>query len=110
MHDMTAGRLAVATHHDESKTPYFWVWGALLVLTGVEVILAYEQVFTPLHMLEVLMGLSVVKSAMIIGYFMHLKFEIARMKWVLMVALVVCLTLMFVFFADAFRILSLGVK
>jgi hypothetical protein len=29
---------------------------------------------------------------------------------VLMVALVVCLTLMFVFFADAFRILSLGVR
>jgi len=61
-------------------------------------------------MLEVLMGLSVIKSALIIFYFMHLKFEIARMKWVLMVSLVVCLTLMFVFFADAFRILSLGVK
>jgi hypothetical protein len=41
---------------------------------------------------------------------MHLKFEIARMKYVLMVALVVCLCLMFIFFADAFRILSLGVR
>jgi len=109
MHDMTAGRLAAAGH-EESKTPYFWVWGVLLVLTGVEVILAYEQVFTPLHMLEVLMGLSVVKSALIIGYFMHLKFEIATMKWVLMVALVVCLCLMFTFFADAFRITYLGVR
>src|SRR5581483_9735143 len=105
MHDMTAGRLAAAGH-EESKTPYFWVWGVLLVLTGVEVILAYEQVFTPLHMLEVLM----VKSALIIGYFMHLKFEIATMKWVLMVALVVCLCLMFTFFADAFRITYLGVR
>jgi cytochrome c oxidase subunit IV len=61
-------------------------------------------------MLEVLMVLSIVKSALIIGWFMHLKFEIARMKWVLMVALVACLTLMFIFFADAFRILSLGTR
>ncbi len=109
MHDITAGHLTAAAH-EESKTPYFWVWGALLVLTGVEVILAYKQVFTPLHMLEVLMALSVVKSALIIGYFMHLKFEISTMKWILMVALVACLCLMFTFFADAFRITYLGVR
>jgi caa(3)-type oxidase subunit IV len=101
--------LAVA-HHDESKTPYYAVWITLLILTAVEVVLAYKQVFAPLHMLEVLMVLSIVKSALIIGWFMHLKFEIARMKWVLMVALVACLTLMFIFFADAFRILSLGTR
>ncbi|HZR33660.1 MAG TPA: cytochrome C oxidase subunit IV family protein [Terriglobales bacterium] len=100
----------IAAAHDESKMPYFVVWGVLLVLTAVEVVLAYEQVFTPLHMLEVLMALSLVKSALIIGYFMHLKFEIARMKWIMMVALVACLTLMFIFFADAYRIVNLGVR
>jgi cytochrome c oxidase subunit IV len=109
MHDITAGR-AIAAHHEESKTPYFVVWGALLVLTAIEVVLAYKQVFRPLHMLEVLMALSIVKSALIIGYFMHLKFEAATMKWILMISLVLCLTLMFVFFADAFRILSLGAR
>lgn len=109
MHDV-ALKPPVAAVHEESKTPYYFVWVALLVLTAVEVALAYNQVFAPERMLEVLMGLSVIKSALIIGYFMHLKFEIARMKWVMMVALVVCLTLMFVFFADAFRIISLGVK
>ena len=109
MHDI-ALKPPVAAVHEESRTPYYFVWVVLLVLTGVEVVLTYNQVFAPLRMLEVLMGLSVVKSALIIAWFMHLKFEIARMKWVLMVALVVCLTLMFVFFADAFRIISLGVK
>jgi caa(3)-type oxidase subunit IV len=99
--------VAVA-HHDESRTPYYAVWVGLLILTAVEVVLAYRQIFAPLRMLEVLMVLSVVKSALIIGWFMHLKFEISRMKWMLMVALVACLTLMFIFFADAFRILSLG--
>ena len=99
-----------AVEHEESKNPYFFVWVALLILTAVEVVLAYEQVFTPIHMLEVLMVLSIVKSALIIGWFMHLKFEIRVMKWLLMVSLVLCLALMFIFFGDAFRILHLGVR
>ncbi len=99
-----------AAHHDEGKAQYFWVWGALLVITVVEIVLAYKQVFDPLHMLIVLMGLSVIKAALIIAYFMHLKFEVARMKIVLMTSVVVCLTLMCIFFPDALRVLQLGVK
>jgi len=99
-----------AAVHDDSKGQYFFVWGALLVLTAVEVALAYNQVFQPVRMLEALMILSIIKSALIIGYFMHLKFEIAAMKWTLMVAVVGCLCLMFVFFEDALRIVHLGVK
>lgn len=98
------------TDHVETKGLYLWVWGALLVLTAIEVILAYEQVFQPLVMLEVLMVLSVIKSALIIGYFMHLKGEIAVMKWTMMVSVVVCLCLMCIFFPDAWRVVTLGVK
>jgi len=99
-----------AAVHDDSKGQYLFVWGALLVLTAVEVALAYNQVFQPVRMLEALMILSIIKSALIIGYFMHLKFEIAAMKWTLMVAVVGCLCLMFVFFPDALRVVHLGVK
>ena len=99
-----------ATTHDEGKAQYLWVWFVLLILTAVEVVLAYNQVFQPVRMLEVLMILSVIKSALIIGYFMHLKYEIAAMKWTMMVAVTGCLCLMFIFFIDAFRILYLGVK
>ena len=99
-----------AMHHDEGKGQYFWVWGALLVITAVEIVLAYKQVFDPVHMLGVLMALSVIKAALIIAYFMHLKFERARMKIVLMTSVVVCLTLMCIFFPDALRVLHLGVK
>jgi caa(3)-type oxidase subunit IV len=99
----------VATH-DEGKGQYLWVWFVLLILTAVEVVLAYNQVFQPVRMLEVLMILSVIKSALIIGYFMHLKYEIAAMKWTMMVAVTGCLCLMFIFFTDAFRILYLGVR
>ena len=100
----------IATAHDENKGQYFWVWGALLVLTGIEVALAYEQLLQPVRMLEVLMVLSLVKAALIIAYFMHLKFEVPFMKFMLMAAIVVCLCLMCIFFADAARILSLGVR
>lgn len=100
----------VATH-DDSKGQYFWVWGALLVLTAIEVVLAYRQVFEPVRMLEILLILSVIKSALIIGYFMHLKFEKALMRWMITISVVACFIIMyFFFFPDAGRITTLGVK
>ena len=107
MHDAATDEF---TSHD-SKAQYFWVWGALLLLTAVEVWLGYRQIFEPLHMLQVLLVLSIIKSALIIGYFMHLKFEKALMRWLLVIAVSGCFVIMyFFFFPDADRILRLGVK
>ncbi len=100
----------VAKHEDHGTAQYYWVWGALLVLTAVEILLAYKQVFPPFQMLAVLLVLSFIKAGLIIAYFMHLKFELGVMKVTLMTALVVCLGLMSIFFPDALRILELGVK
>jgi caa(3)-type oxidase subunit IV len=97
--------------HDESKAVYFWVWAGLIFLTGVEVVLAYEQVLQPVRMLEVLLVLSVVKAALITLYFMHLKSEIRTMRWLLIVSVSACFALMWIFFfPDADRIIRLGVK
>ena len=94
-------------HH--GKGQFFWVWGALLVMTAIEVYLAYQNL-QPVRMLTILLGLSFVKAALIIGYFMHMKYEISRMKWLTMCTLVACLAMMLFFFPDAMRILSMGVK
>ncbi|MCU1302342.1 MAG: caa(3)-type oxidase, subunit [Candidatus Sulfotelmatobacter sp.] len=97
--------------HDDSKAQYFWVWGALLFLTAVEVWLGYRQIFEPVRMLEVLLVLSVIKSALIIGYFMHLKFERPIMRWMIVISVVGCFVIMYsFFFPDADRVLRLGVK
>jgi cytochrome c oxidase subunit IV len=97
-------------HRHHGKSQFFWVWGVLLVLTAVEVYLAYENL-QPLRMLTILMGLSIVKAALIIGFFMHLRYEISRMKWLTMCSVVACLILMTIFFfPDAHRIVTLGVK
>ena len=96
--------------HGDSKAIYFWVWGALLVLTAVEVVLGYKQIFEPVRMLEVLILLSVIKSALIIGYFMHLKYEKAVMRWMVTVSVVACFIIMyFFFFPDAGRVRDLGI-
>jgi caa(3)-type oxidase subunit IV len=95
----------IATH-DDSKGQYFWVWAALLILTAIEVVLGYKQVFSPVRML-----VSVIKSALIIGWFMHLKFETALMRWLLVLSVVACFIIMyFFFFPDADRIRTIGVQ
>jgi len=97
-------------HAHHKKAQFFWVWGALLVMTAIEVYLTYQNM-QPTKMLTILMGLSLIKAALIIGFFMHLKYEVSRMKWLTMCSVVACLILMTIFFfPDAFRILSLGVK
>jgi cytochrome c oxidase subunit 4 len=79
------------------------VWVALLVLTGIEVFLAYEQVPTMI-MLTALVGLSVIKGALIIAYFMHLKFERFSLFLTLFPMLIFCILLMLIFLGDATRI------
>src|ERR1700726_4142186 len=103
-----ASRVAAEQRH-HGKAQFFWVWAALLVMTAIEVYLTYQNM-QPVRMLTILMGLSLLKAALIIGYFMHMKYEISRMKWLTMCSLVACLALMMIFFPDALRILALGVK
>jgi len=81
----------------------FSVWFGLLGLTVFEVILAYRQL--PLEtMLTVLMFLSIIKAALIIAYFMHLRYERASLFVTLIPALVFVLIMMTVIFADSSRL------
>ena len=82
-----------------------WVW--LVVLTLVEIFLAYRPM--SLHvMLTILLGLSIIKAALIVAYFMHLKFERLSLILTIVPMLVVCILLLFVFFPDSYR--SLGLR
>jgi len=84
-----------------------WVW--LLVLTLIEIFLAYRPM--PIHyMLVILLGLSIIKAALIMAYFMHLKFERLSLIITLVPALVICICLLFVFFPDSFRSAGLRYK
>ncbi len=84
-----------------------WIW--LLVLTAIEVLLAYKPMSLIL-MLTILMGLSIIKAALIVAYFMHLKFERLSLILTIVPMLVVCICLLFVFFPDSFRSSGLRYK
>jgi cytochrome c oxidase subunit 4 len=82
-----------------------WVW--LVVLTLIEIFLAYRPMSIVI-MLVILLGLSIIKAALIMAYFMHLKFERLSLILTLVPMLVVCILLLFVFFPDSYR--SLGLR
>lgn len=92
----------VPIHFEGSTKLFLAVLGYLLGLTLIEVFLAY--IHTPLHiMLTILMGLSIIKAALIMAYFMHLRFERLSLVITLIPMLVICICLFFVFFPDSTR-------
>ena len=107
--DAQTGATIALEHRAHSHKPFYIVWGVLLAITAVEVLLAYERL-QPVRMLSFLLALSIVKASLIISWFMHMRYEVTRMRRLMMASLCVCLVLMCVFFPDAFRILHLGVK
>ena len=97
----------VDEHFAGSNKLFISVWGWLVVLTLVEIFLAYKPMSIHL-MLTVLLGLSIIKAALIVAYFMHLKFERLSLVLTIVPMLIVCILLLLVFFPDSFR--SLGLR
>jgi cytochrome c oxidase subunit IV len=83
------------------------IWIGLVAITGLEVFLAYEEL-QPSVMLTVLVVLSLVKAAMIMSFFMHLKYEKFSLVLLLVPAMIFCICMMFIFFfPEAFRLLKM---
>jgi len=97
-----------AEHISGATTKTFLnVWFALLIMTGIEVFLAYEQ-FPVVIFLTALLGLSVIKAALIIAYFMHLKFEKLSLFLTLFPMLILCIILMLlIFMPDSSRLMMM---
>ncbi|MCI0349357.1 MAG: cytochrome C oxidase subunit IV family protein, partial [Acidobacteriales bacterium] len=100
-----------ATAHAHPTTRLFVsVWIGLVVITLIEVGLAYIHIFGPEMMLVLLLSLSIVKAGMIMSYFMHLRYERLSMVLLLIPVLVICISLMGIFFPDSMRALDLRVR
>ena len=96
--------MSTETH---SNRIFYVVWTALLIITIVEVALAYEE-FSVAMMLTILIGLSLIKAGLIVAYFMHLRFEKLSLTLTLIPAVVICIALLGIFFIDSLRILTMG--
>lgn len=92
----------IEDHHGGGNRENIIIWGGLLALTAVEVVLAYIHL-NPALMLVILMLLSVVKAALIVAYFMHLKFERFSLVMTIVPTLIVLFLLFGIFFPDSNR-------
>jgi cytochrome c oxidase subunit IV len=98
---------AEEAHAGASVGTNIGIWVGLVLITFLEVFLAYEEL-QPSVMLSVLVVLSVVKAAMIMSFFMHLKYEKLGLVLLLIPATIFCLCMMFIFFfPEAFRLLQM---
>jgi cytochrome c oxidase subunit 4 len=96
-----------AEAHGASVGTNIGVWFGLVAITFLEVFLAYKDL-QPSLMLSLLAILSVVKAAMIMSYFMHLKFEKFSLVLWLVPAMIFCICMMFIFFfPEAFRLVQM---
>jgi len=89
-------------HFAGSNKLFISVWGWLLLLTGFEMFLGYVRL-PVVYMLIILMGASIIKAALIVAYFMHLRFERLNLVLTIVPALVICICLLLIFFPDSFR-------
>lgn len=89
-------------HFAGTNKLFLFVWLWLLALTGFEVFLGYIHLSVGL-MLVILMGASIVKAALIVAYFMHLRFERLNLILTIVPAVVIAICLLLVFFPDSFR-------
>ena len=97
-------------HQVGSPKLFLTVWVMLAGLTGIEVLLGYEEL-EPKLMLTLLVILSVIKVGLIVAYFMHLKFERLSLSLALIPATIFCIMMMVLFFfRDSERILQLGIQ
>jgi len=91
--------------HGGSNRLYLVVWVTLVALTFAEVYLAYKHL-PVVTMLLMLIGLSVLKAALIMAYFMHLRFEKLTLALTLIPVTIFCIGMMTVIFPDSVRLMD----
>jgi cytochrome c oxidase subunit 4 len=97
--------------HQVGSTRLFvtvWVW--LVAITALEVFLGYERL-QPELMLGLLVVLSLVKAALIVSYFMHLKYEKLSMALMLVPPTIFCICMIIIFFfPDSWRLMQIRLQ
>ena len=101
--ELSPARAAEHVHFEGGTRLFGNILLSLLALTFIEVVLAYIKIHDLRVFLTILMGLSLVKAALIVAYFMHLKFERLSLVLTLVPTVVVCICLLFIVFPDSFR-------
>ena len=80
-------------HHDHPKErEYIRIAIILAIITGIEVFIYYIEALEGI-LVPALVALSTVKFLMVVGYFMHLKFDDKRLAWIFASGMVLALAI-----------------
>ncbi len=64
---------------EKKQPPYYLIWLVLFVLTVLEVFVAFMSVLPRNVLILVLVGLAIWKALLVAMYYMHLRWERARL-------------------------------
>lgn len=79
-HDATA-------HEHPSEFTYIKIAIILAIVTAVEVVIYYIEALRGI-LVPALIALSAIKFVLVVGYFMHLKFDDKKLAWIFAFALI----------------------
>lgn len=91
------GTTVPAPHHN---VPYFWIFIALVVLTGITVGVAVHRFSSEYTNIVVALTIATVKGTLVARYFMHLKFEGKLIYLIFLSPILLCLLLIAALFPD----------
>lgn len=91
------GTSASAPHHD---VPYFWIFIALVVLTGITAGVAVHRFSSEYTNILAALTIATVKGTLVARYFMHLKFEGKLIYLIFFSPILLCLLLIAALFPD----------
>jgi cytochrome c oxidase subunit IV len=80
VHDSAVPAMHEHEHQHPGSRTYIWVAIILAIITGLEVSVFYLAFIQPVRV-ETLLILSFAKFVLVVGYFMHLKMDDPRFRW-----------------------------
>jgi cytochrome c oxidase subunit 4 len=99
------------SEHIVSKKVYFVIFGLLMVFTALTVLAAFQDldhVFKGANTV-VALTIAVIKATIVVLYFMHVRYS-TRLTWVIVVASVFWLMIMFVYTLSDYLTRSSGLN
>ena len=81
----------VGTHDHPGERVYITIAAILTVVTAIEVVIYYVDALASL-LVTMLIVLSVAKFAIVVGYFMHLKFDDRRFTYLFVSGMVIAVS------------------
>jgi len=92
--------------HQSSLTMYLLVYVAILVISALQILIAYQNIDAYRIFIRMLL-LAIVQAGLAVTFFMHMRSEKRTLALFLLPAAVFVLAMMNMFWSDSFRLLNM---